>query len=242
MEMLIVGCAHQAYESMSGKLDWEVPSVEKNLEVIERCVRDHFDRVPESHVAVRDKMDRWLDRFVSIRQGIAAIRHGVQPLIERDLGYPLENRELVVVAMFQPSTKNLFTEIETHFRSMGGCALPSDDLLLMAGLPEAAKTLAWIGDAAVNLGVLPLIWSPSISDVGVLTEKRKRYVRNTNLARLADRWKMYQYRIHFDTLEPGAETAHIKGTLVESVFGIIYLQGGLSKVTEAGRLLDLFPS
>jgi ribonuclease-3 len=237
MGILIVGSVHPSCGSMSENLNWEVPSVEKNLGAIEDCVRNHLDGLPKTHVAVREKMERWLDRFGSIRQGISAGRYNVQPLIERDLGYALANRELVVAAMFQPSTKNLFSEIEAHFRSMGGCALPSEDLLLMAGLPEVAKTLAWIGDAAMNLGVLPLIWSPRVADVGALTEKRKRYVRNTHVARLADRWSMYQHRIHFDTIEPGAEAAHIKGTLVESIFGIVYLQGGLSKVTEASRLL-----
>jgi hypothetical protein len=134
METLIVGSVHPACESMSASLTWEVPPVQKNLGTVERCIRDHLNSLPETHIAVRDKMERWLDRFVSMRQGIAAIRHDVQPLIERDLGYELENRELVVVAMIQPSTKNLFTEIETHFRSIGGCVLPSDDLLWMARL------------------------------------------------------------------------------------------------------------
>jgi ribonuclease-3 len=61
-----------------------------------------------------------------------------------------------------------------------------------------AKTLAWIGDAAINLAVIFEIWEPLIAKVGILTNERKKLVENSNLARLCDKWNVYDYRIHFD--------------------------------------------
>ncbi|KAF5037234.1 hypothetical protein DSECCO2_566780 [anaerobic digester metagenome] len=102
-----------------------------------------------------------------------------------------------------------------------------------------AGALAWIGDAALKIGLLPAIWDPDIAKAGVLTGNRKAYDRNSNLARLCDRWGLYEHRIHFDPDTPRStrKVDHVKGTLVESVFGILFLREGLKGVASATELL-----
>ena len=129
-------------------------------------------------------------------------------------------------SLLQLSMKILFSEIHTNFRD-GRCALSPTALAEMARLPEAAETLAWIGDAALKIGVLPQIWSPRLADAGLLSERRKAYESNVNMARLCDRWGLYEHRVHFDPPVEKGDCDHVKGTLVEAVLGIVFLQCGL---------------
>lgn len=143
---------------------------------------------------------------------------------------------MLLLAFFMPSTRNLFSEILVHFGD-GGCILSGKELAEMARLPEAAEALAWIGDAALKIGVLPEIWSPRVVDAGTLPERRKAYESNANMARLCDRWGLYEHRIHLDPPVPKGNVGHVKGTLVEAVLGIIFLQCGLKGIARAATLL-----
>jgi len=98
-------------------------------------------------------------------------------------------------------------------------------------------------DAALKIGLLPAIWDQEIANAGNLTKNRKAYDRNSNLALLCDRWNLYEHRIHFDAEIPrSARTInHAKGTLVESVFGILFLREGLKGVASATELLKPSP-
>jgi hypothetical protein len=218
-------------------LEWRRFGIEEKLGALGEGIRATRERVPAGHTRDRAKMERWSGDLETISRGVAVVRSRVKPRVERDLGYPLGRTEMFVISFFQPSTKNLFSEIGVHFRAAGGCTLTEDDLAALARLPDVAAALAWIGDAALKIGVLPEIWTPDVAEAGQLTERRRRYDSNTNEALLCDRWHLYEHRIHLDTGFPAANPVHEKGTLVEAIFGVIFLQGGLSAVADAARLL-----
>jgi hypothetical protein len=45
------------------------------------------------------------------------------------------------------------------------------------------------------------------------------------MAKLCDAWGLYGFRIHFDPDTPSkSEMNHDKGTLLEAIYGIIYLE------------------
>ncbi|NYT04882.1 MAG: hypothetical protein GKC04_00700 [Methanomicrobiales archaeon] len=182
-------------------------------------------------------MRRWLDQLAAVADAIRVVRANVVPAIEADTGIPFSRPDLVILALFQPSTRNLFAEIGDHFRGTGACALSDADLERLAGLSDAAAALAWIGDAALKIGVLREIWNPDVRDAGLLTERRKRYESNANMARLCDRWHLYEHRIRLENDTAAGERDHLKGTLVESVYAILFLEGGLARVAEAVHLL-----
>jgi ribonuclease-3 len=53
------------------------------------------------------------------------------------------------------------------------------------------------------------------------------------MARVCDNWGLYKHRIHFDPpTETKAEIEHNKGTLLEAIYGIIYVEQGFEKVKE----------
>ncbi len=64
--------------------------------------------------------------------------------------------------------------------------------------------------------------------------------RDAPLARLCDRWGLYEHRIHFDpdTSRSQRKVDRVRGTLVESVFGLLFLREGLKGVASAANLLD----
>ncbi|MDG6256978.1 MAG: ribonuclease III domain-containing protein [Methanomicrobiaceae archaeon] len=106
--------------------------------------------------------------------------------------FPPGSEEQLILSLFQPSTRNLVAEIEVHFCDREGCGLAFGDLVQTAAIPQAAETLAWIGDAALKIGVLPEIWTSEPEEAAVLTERRKAYESNANPALLCDRWQLYE--------------------------------------------------
>lgn len=217
-------------------LTWDLPGIEGRLATLrEDLVRE----TPALPPGESGKFGRWVREIETVLAKAAMITGTVQPEVEADLGYSLGDREQFVIAMFRPSTRNLFDEIAEDARSGDWCTLIDADLRDLAHLHEAAGALAWIGDAALKIGLLPAIWDPDLAKAGVLTQNRKAYDRNSNLALLCDRWNLYEHRIHFDTEIPRSTRTinHAKGTLVESVFGILFLREGLKGVASATELL-----
>jgi 23S rRNA maturation mini-RNase III len=225
--------------TMHDRMQWKEIGIEAKLAVLRNDLVRAAESASPEDADGREKMHRWIGMVDGIVERIKGIEDTVRPAIEKDIGHELGGREMLILAMFQPSTRNLFDEVETHRRIHGGWALSREDLQAMAGIAAAAETLAWIGDAALKIGVMPEIWDSDLSKAGVLTERRKRYERNSNQAVLADRWRLYEYRIHFDpeSRRNVRRMNHDKATLVESVFGILFLNGGMKDVGRAARLL-----
>ncbi|MDF1540990.1 MAG: ribonuclease III domain-containing protein, partial [Candidatus Thorarchaeota archaeon] len=85
----------------------------------------------------------------------------------------------------------------------------------------------------IDMAVLHLIWKPKASDVGTLTQDRANIVNNQHLSQKCDEWELYENRIHFDPATPSkSEMEHDKGTLVEALYGVLYVELGFSRVRE----------
>ena len=60
------------------------------------------------------------------------------------------------------------------------------------------------------------------------------YSRNRNMARLCDKWDFYENWIHLflpTAPESKDETInHVKGKIIEAIYGIIYLEAGIDAV------------
>lgn len=232
---------------MHRRLQWKAIGIEEKLERLWECLKRLQCEIPSTNTNEIEKFTRWIEKIEEILTRIHTIKSELQPQLEENLRYKLGNSEMLILALFQPSTKNLFTEIEIHFRKKTGLSLTSDELNELAALSEVAKTLAWIGDAALNLAVLFEIWEPQIAKVSILTDERKKFVENSNLARLCDKWNLYEHRIHFDPpIDPTIVTRisidHVKGTIIEAIYGIIFLLGGLSQVGGTLKLLRSDPA
>jgi ribonuclease-3 len=206
-------------------LSWSPIFIEKRLGLLFRAVQASRSETPENNTRLLAKLERWLHDISSIQESLKRIREDLVPDLERTLGIRFHNTELFQVAMFQPSTKNIFLELETQYRRSKNNPLDSDDFEEMINLSEMAKVLALVGDAVISSAVLQHLWEPHLGDAGKITQRKAEIVSNEHMAKLCDLWNLYSYRIHFDPDAPSkSEINHDKGTLLEAVYGIIYIE------------------
>ena len=96
------------------------------------------------------------------------------------------------------------------------------------------KELASSGDAANVL---------ALTTVGKLTKKRPGIVANDNLARICDEWNLFNYCLNRlnDPSEKNAKPKtieHEKGTLIEAIYGVIYLEFGFVELIRTIPLIQ----
>ncbi len=220
---------------------WSAIDLQAKVAGLVETVRHTRNLTPRLNTRTLDKLDRWESQLVHILQMMEKIELELGSTLEQTLNVKFTEDELLKIVMFQPSTKNLFLEIEAHFVRDETSTVDLESLEELCMVPEMAKVLALLGDAAISMAVLDHLWRPSVKEVGLLTQRRAAVVSNENMATLCDHWNLYSYRIHFDPhAETKSEMQHIKGTLVEAIYGIVYVRYGFSSVKEkAVHLLNL---
>jgi dsRNA-specific ribonuclease len=199
--------------------------IEDRIDVLTKTIQATQGETPDNNTRLLTKLDRWLVDLGSIQERLKRIKSDLVPDLERIFELDFKNEELFQVTMFQPSTKNIFMELETQYRRSENDPLGSDGFAQMINLGEMAKVLALVGDAVISSAVLQHLWKPHLGDAGKITQRKAEIVSNSHMAKLCDKWNLYEYRIHFDPDPPSkVEMDHDKGTLVEAVYGIIYLE------------------
>ncbi|MFX0107170.1 MAG: ribonuclease III domain-containing protein [Candidatus Hodarchaeota archaeon] len=219
-------------------LQWEPIGIEEKLLLLVEAVKDTERNTPSQNTRMLRKTKRWKEQLNEILDSLSQIRNVLGPRLEGKFQVQLSSKELLQVAMFQPSTKNLFSELAVHYMKADSSPLNETDFASLLSLSEMAKALALVGDAAIDMAVLHHIWQPRATDVGTLTERRANLVSNEHLANICDDWGMYDLRIHFDPATPSkGEIEHDKGTLIEAIYGILYIEHGFKKVKELVPLI-----
>ncbi len=214
-------------------LDWHRLYLKENLVKIKDLVEQDLKKIPQRNARTRRKMERWLKELNYIIRRVVYAEEVLAPKLEKLFDFALNEKGLFTVLLFQPSTKNLFLELETHYCDQETILQECKYFPDMISLSETAKMLALLGDAAIDMAILHHIWKPRASDVGYLTERRSGLVSNEHLSKKCDEWGLYENRIHFDPPTPTkSEMEHIKGTLVEALFGVIYIEIGFRKVLD----------
>ncbi|MGY5860183.1 MAG: ribonuclease III domain-containing protein [Candidatus Thorarchaeota archaeon] len=211
------------------KLTWQPVHIEEKLNTLSKTIEWTKKQTPENKTRLLGKVDRWQEQIQEVNDGIHYIKKKLAPKLEKALDLKIRNKESLLTAMFQPSTKNLFLELEIQYR---GKKNPFDDNSFedLVSLSEIAKRFALLGDAAISMAVIYHLWHMD-DDVGKLTQDKSSIVSNENMVALCDRWGLYEHRIHFDPEIPSkGEILHDKGTLVEAIYGIIQIERGFEHV------------
>jgi dsRNA-specific ribonuclease len=221
----------------SERLVLEDIDITKALASLRHMVERDRAATPPENSKTRAKFARWEKDLKTVSSGVERIQTELIHQLDEKLGFSLDGR-LLAVAMFQPSTKNLFLEIHAHYFQDAARVEDCEHAKTMMLLSELAKVLALVGDAALSMAVLHYLWRPTAREVGQLTERRAEIVSNQNLAEICDSWGLYQNRVHFDPpTATKSEIEHVKGTLLESVMGVLYLKHGLDGVRKVIGLL-----
>ena len=212
--------------------------IEVKIKILREALNKDLEALPRNKTRTIKKIKRWQEHLEYISDSLVRITEGLLGKLERKLECKFPDAELLHIAMFQPSTRNLFMELYVHFMQSESNPISKTDFENLISLSDMSRVIAMIGDSATELAVIHYLWRKRTADAGDITQKRAQIISNENMARLCDRWGLYEKRIHFDPVTAmKSEMEHIKGTLVEAVYGIVYINEGFDKIVETVKLL-----
>ena len=229
----------RAIDSSYVKLQWNIRGVFDKIWLLKEELERILSSVPEENLKESEKnrkarkIRRWIEQLSRIQSNVEYIKTVKMAEVEKSLNYLFSTPDLFVLSLVQPSFKNIFNDLKTSSLDSEIKSVTANDFEEFQHMDEAAKVLALIGDAVIDIALVQILWVPNISNVGSLTKGRSEIASNKNLARLCDKLGLYDCRIHQDPPAPDIkdETVnHTKGTIVEAIFGVMYLEQGLEQV------------
>ncbi len=210
-------------DSSYHKLKWNIKGVFDNFPAIEKALENRLNQVPENNIKERRKIASWIGQIKKIDENIHNIKKSRLAELERNINYKFAEPDMVVLSFVQTSIRNIFDELKAYFSKLG----LDVNLKPYLSMDEASKVLALIGDAVISLALVQILWQPNISNVKELSDKRSEYASNKNMAKLYDKWGLHGFKIH--GLDK-AENDDAKGTVIEALFGVMYIEAGLEQV------------
>jgi len=179
-----------------------------------------------------------LDYFLKKHENIQSL---IKPRIEKMFNVKFKNPNLITITLFTPSTKNSFIALGSYIQDIHPDLYKEDIFEFMASFGDVAQGLATLGDSALKLSITHILWDDGIIDKGKITKAKEKIEQNSNLAKYCDRLNLFNHMIYVKSkyFDPKPKTIdHIKGTLVESVLGIYYLEKGLPSVLDLIKSLE----
>lgn len=222
------------------KLQWNVEGIFDKLVVIQNELSKKIESLPKENTKDMKKIQTWQSQLINITQKMENITQKQIPELEKQLKYDFETQELVLLSFFQSSINNLFRELKIFFNKNNINSVSDNEFHEFVQMSEVAIALALIGDAAIDLALFHIHWNPSLSKVKDLNDKREKFANNDNIAKICDKWKLYDYRIHLETQQQLITKDKVnqrKATIVEALFGVIYIENGLEAVISSVTVL-----
>lgn len=231
---------------MQDKLKWNaVGLVKKTKQLKEYIEQDKQDKekLPAHQKERIAPLSGYLDELNHMLEQMEKIEKIIIPKLEKLFHLKFQTPEMIMLALTRPSVRNIFDNINIHFKDDPNRPLSKEELTELASSGDAAVVLALIGDAALDLAIVQTLWDSSLSKTGELTEKRKKVASNENLAIYCDEWGLYSSRLHrlqntLDKRMKKETIEHVKGTLVESIFGVVYLEFNLKELLRIVPLIQ----
>jgi len=220
---------------MEKKLKWNAIGFERKTQKLCDALKKELELIPEGHTRDEKKIKGFLDEINYILEKMQRINEILIPELEKKLRLNFPVPEMIYIALSRPSIRSELENIQTFFEGKNSNPLNEDDYKELASTGDAGNVLALIGDAVLDLAVVESLWDSSIATVGKLTAKRIDIVSNQNLAEVCDEWKLFEYKLERfrqpSKIQSKPETIeHEKGTLVEAIYGVIYLEFGFEKL------------
>jgi len=238
--------AGRTIDSSYVKLKWNIQGFFDKLKVLKEELDRRLKEIPSEDRKESEKrketnkIKRWQEHLTDFLRKIEYLKTVKIFELEKILNHKFMTPDLLVLSLIQPSFKKLFNDFKTSSLEKNLKSLTAQDLENFMHMHEAAEVLALIGDAAIDIALVQILWVPNISKVGELTTNRADIVSNKNLGRICDKLDLYDCRIHMGPPAPNITEKtinHTKGTIVEAIFGVIYLERGLEQVVLSSLVL-----
>jgi len=228
---------------MQDKLKWNAIGLVKKTRMLKDYIERERNDVPIGHTKKHATLSGFLMELNHILEQMEKIEKIIIPKLENLFRLTFPTPELVMFALARPSIRNIFEDLNTHFKDDENRPLSEDELIELASSGDAAVVLALIGDAALDLAIVQILWDSSLSKTGELTTKREKVASNKNLAIYGEEWGLYSCRLNRSQANPVDDPKtgtieHLKGTLVESILGVVYLEFGLKELLRIVPLIQ----
>jgi len=176
-----------------------------------------------------------MEDIKKIREKFTIIRKSGIPILTGATGHNFNHPNLLLFVFLYKEINEVFNEAQTNpvMADMPE-TLSLQELKEMSVVSEDRLSLAHIGDAALELGVIASIWPPNTTTIlkkQYLHDERNKLVENIPLSRYWESMQLYDNSTIF--VEHPNENPDTKGSYMEAVFGIIYLESGLEAVESA---------
>jgi len=205
--------------------------------IMARSFLGKADRIKQNLTSLKKegRTQKSIDDISNIEKRFERIKEVYIPSIKTATGHEFLNPDLFFFVFLYKEIAMVFNEAQTNPVKPGGIELlNSQDLREMKEVTEDRQTLAYIGDAVLETGVMASTWSLQETRKIPLSEflhnERNKLVENEPLSRFWDSLKLDDTPI-IANLPP--ENDETKGSSMEAVFGIIFLEGGLDAVEPA---------
>jgi len=231
---------------MQDKLKWNAVGLVKKTKQLKEYIKRELkekENQPAHQKGRIAPLSGYLEELDHMLGQMEKIEKIIIPELETLFHVEFQTPEMIMLALSTKSIRNIFQDLNIHFRADPNRPLGEQELGELASSGDAAVVLALIGDAALDLAVVQTLWAPSLSKTGELTEKRKLVASNENLAKYCDEWGLYSSRVYRKQAIKSKDTKeetiqHLKGTLVESILGVVYLEFGLEKLLRIVPLIQ----
>jgi len=183
-----------------------------------------------------------LEDISNIEKRFEKVKEVYIPRIKTATGYEFLNPGLFFFVFLYKEITMVFYEAGNHPVKPGDVELlKAQDLQEMTAVSEDRKTLAYIGDAVLETGVMASTWSSQEKQKIPLNEylhkERNKLVEDEPLARFWDSLELNDPPV-IAHLPP--ENDAMKGASMEAVFGIIFLESGMDAVETALKNLKKY--
>lgn len=217
---------------MQEKLKWNAIGLVKKTQMLRNYIQNEKNNIPADHTSKHGKLQGYLNELNHLLERMEKIEKIIIPKLEQLFRLKFTTPELIMFALSRPSIRNIFEHLNKHFKNDSNPPLNEEKLIELASSGDAAEVLTLLGDSALDLAIVQLLWDSSLSKTGNLTIKRQEVVSNQNLAKSCDEWGLYSCRLNRSKVIAEEDTKqetiiHEKATLIESILGVIYLEFGL---------------
>jgi len=202
--------------------------------IMARSFLGKADRIKQNLISLKKegRTKKSVEDILNIEKRFEKIKEGYIPKLKTATGHEFLNPDLFFFVFLYQEIAMVFNEAKTNPVKPGGIELlSSQDLREMIEVSEDRQTLAYIGDAVLETGVMASTWALQDAQKILLSEflhnERNKLVQNEPLSRFWDSLKLNDSPNIANLLPENDKT---KGSSMEAVFGIIFLEGGLGAV------------
>ncbi|TXT53892.1 MAG: hypothetical protein BAJALOKI1v1_2270003 [Promethearchaeota archaeon] len=221
--------------------DTDLSKIVKYLSTISRVIEQDYKEYIKAESPKIQKLEKLVELTTYFQEMHDDIQKNIKPRIEKTFSVEIKNPNLVTIALYTPSTKNSFMELDKYIRKRHPEVYDEEIFEFMIRFGDIAQGLATLGDSALKLSLTHILWNEGIIEKGKITKAKERIEQNSNLSKYCDAIELYQHRIFIKSkfFDPKPSTIkHIKGTLIESLLGIYYLEKGFLGVRKLVKSLE----